>query len=104
MARATASGGANGKLRSADVSFDDSDNLVGVAAKARLSNAVIGVDAVLALPESRRVHDCIITSATSMILRVAQPKSASERLRFASGSSLWASKPAEMTMKSGPKF
>ena len=41
------------------VSFNDSDNLVGVAAKARLFNAVIGVDAVLALPESRRVHDCI---------------------------------------------
>ena len=43
-----------------------------------------------------------LTSAISMILWVAQPKSASEKLRFDRGSSLCASKPAEMTMKSGP--
>src|SRR5215510_4595243 len=38
-----------------------------------------------------------------MSLRVAQSKSASSRLRLASGSRMWASKPAEITSRSGRK-
>src|SRR5262249_9969714 len=42
-----------------------------------------------------------LASAISMSLRVAQSKSASSRLRLASGSRMWASKPAEITIRSG---